>query len=805
VTTLRRALVPLLLAAALSACGGGSSSSAPPSSNEPVPAPWQRTETREACDDFDALRQPFFGDLHIHTRFSADATIYGTKTEPRDAYDFARGAEIPISDADEAPTRRARLERRLDFAAVTDHAEFYGEVDVCTTPGSPVFDINMCRILRQAEPPGEQFLTTVAWLFPAGVDDPFPFHRFCSTPGVDCAGAKVSVWQEIQAAAEEAYDRTSACSFTSFIGYEHTASPGGHHLHRNVIFRNERVPPYAASQVDTAAGGIPHGIWSFIEEACLGAGTGCDAVIIPHNPNLSAGRQFFDPADAADAQRRQDREPLAELHQQKGNSECRFDRLAGRGVGTEDELCAFEQVLYADQRPPSQPPPTIDEYPRRNLIRNALKDGLFFEETLGANPFKFGFIGSTDTHNSTAGNTEEVGFEGGSGNNDATAARQIDDSLDTNPGGLAAVWAEENSRDAIFAALKRRETYATSGTRPLVRFFAGDLEGVRCGAPGFVERAYATGTPMGGDVGAVRGAAGPRFAVLALKDPGTDSQPGTDLQRVQIVKGWLGPEGEPLEAVFDVAGNPDNGADVDPDTCAPRGRGARELCTVWEDPDFDPAQRAFYYARVLENPICRWSTLVCKANGVDPFAADCRSQADAAGAAFSDCCLARESDPFFSPITQERAWSSPIWYRPEAIASVDGGVRFGAGGADRLDLDIHIGRLPGDVDPERDNIHLALDDDGAIYRLVLPAGSLTPDAARHRFTLAAGAVDGVDSAVLELLAAGGARLMLHTAPLDLSAADRVDHIVEVGISIGTYRGTHVRRWQASADTLAPLS
>jgi hypothetical protein len=766
-------LLALLVAACGDDEGGGASMPTPTPTSERV-VPWQRTETREPCDAFDALRQPFFGDLHVHTRYSADASIYGTKAGPRDAYDFARGGEILVSDADEQPTRPVRLARPLDFTAVTDHAEFFGEVDLCTRPESSVYDIRMCNILRQYEPPDRQFGTIIQWLFPAGIDNPPPSLAFCNMPGVDCDAAAVSVWGEMQGAAEEAYDRTATCGFTSFIGYEHTPSRGGRHQHRNVIFRNHHVPPFAYSQLETAAGGVPQGLWTAIEDHCLNDGSGCDAVIIPHNPNLSDGLQFFDPVDRAEAQRRQDREPLAEIFQSKGGSECRFDRLAGRGVGTTDELCTFEQIKSSAEVPGQVPPP-IDSYPRRNLVRNALEDGLLFEATRGANPFRFGFVGSTDTHNANPGNTEEGGFTGLQGNNDATAERQIRDSLAGNAGGLAGVWAEENSRDAIFAALRRRETFATSGSRPVVRLFGGNLDGVSCGAPDFVARAYATGTPMGGELGAVRGAASPRFAVLALKDPGTATTPGVDLQRVQIVKGWVDSDGQTHDAVFDVAGDAANGADVDPDTCTPRGAGSAELCAVWEDPDFDPGQRAFYYARVLENPSCRWSTVVCKQAGVDPLAPDCAVQAAAADPAFAECCLAEADDPFFSPLVQERAWSSPIWYRPEGIALQTGGIRT-PGGA--LELSIELAARPSDIDLASNPVTVELRDDDLILRTQLPARAV------H------GADDGRVTLQVEGKAADGS----------VAAADS---FITTRVEIGDFRTETTRRWHFADRRLAP--
>ena len=621
------------------------------------PPPFERTEQREPCADYASTRQPFFGDLHVHTRYSADAYISGTRGTPRDAYAFARGARVVTPDETEAQTREVQIDRPLDFAAVTDHSEFIGEVTLCTDPDSGVYDADICQQLRGTN---DTFEVTVNWLFPAGIPDPPPSLPFCAEFDVDCDAAAISAWADIQAAAEEAYDRSAACSFTSFVGYEHTASLLGRHMHRNVIFRNERVPISPSSQLETARDGNPQGVWKAIEERCLDAGTGCDAVIIPHNSNLSDGQQFIDPLDAADARRRSEREPLAEVFQLKGSSECRFDRVAGRGVDTEDELCAFEQLTNAHQIP-GIPPPPIDEYPRRNLVRNALKDGLVYEEQLGANPFKFGLIGSTDNHNAIAGAVIE-GIASGQASDGATPTFPLWEGRSNNPGGLAVVWAEENSRDAIFTALRRRETYATSGTRPIVRFFAGAFTDVSCDRSDLVERAYEQGAPMGGTIGPLEGAS-PRFVVHALADAGVPERPGTPLQRIQIVKGWLGADGRPHEKVVDVAGSRGE-AGVAPD-CTPLEEGARELCAVWSDPDFDPTHRSFYYARILELPTCRWNTILCRQAGVDPLSATCASQAEAAGEEFGDCCPDPAGESFYDPLIQERAWTSPIWYRPE--------------------------------------------------------------------------------------------------------------------------------------------
>src|SRR5262249_1720221 len=270
---------------------------------------------------------------------------------------------------------------------------------------------------------------------------------------------------------------------------------------------------------------------------------------------------------------------------------------------------------------------------------------------------------------------------------------------------------------------RRRETYATSGTRPVVRFFTGSLDGVTCGDGAFIERAYETGTPMGGEIGTVRDAKSPRFAVWAQKDPGTASVPGTDLQLIQIVKGGREWGGGPQGKVSDGAGDGGNGAGVDPATWEPTGAGAAELCAVWEDPEFDPAERSFYYARVLENPTCRWSTRVCKAAGVDPFASDCMAQAAGAPAEFADCCLGTTNDPFLSPTIQERAWGSPVWYRPEAIGHLQARLAFGKRpGADALALHATLGSLPQGLDLAAAGLTVRLSDDDDGLAIAVPPG-----------------------------------------------------------------------------------
>jgi hypothetical protein len=764
--------------------------------------PWQRTETREGCGDFDPLRRPFFGDLHVHTSASHDASLRFTRVEPRDAYAFAQGGSVLLPTETGEQTRSVGLERPLDFAAVTDHAEFFGEVRLCTTPGSPAYDVELCAFLRTLSDPATERMEFNFWSIPLAVNNPPPSHAFCDLAGIDCDGAAVSVWQDMQAAAEEAYDRSAQCAFTTFVGYENTAAPLGSHLHRNVIFRNANVPAFPASHLETGEGGAAQSLWTALERDCLDAGIGCEGLTIPHNSNLSGGLRWPDPIDAADARRRQRREPLVEIFQHKAGSECRFDRLAGAGTDTTDELCAFEQDLRASQNP--LPPPPVDAYPRRNLVRNVLKDGLALERRLGTNPFRLGVIGSTDTHAGTPGATEERGWEGHRGVLDATEAGRIqhgqgdDQSVRFNPGGLAVVWAEENSRDALYAGLARRETYGTSGTRPIVRFFGGVLDDVTCGASDFVERAYTTGVSMGGELGPAAGGRAPRFAVLALKDPGTAARPGTDLQRIQVVKGWTDAAGAVHERVVDVAGSSANGAWVDETTCEPTGSGAAELCALWEDPDFDPALEAFYYVRVLENPTCRWSTRTCLGAGVDPFASTCAEQAALLGAPWDFCCLGPGNDAFFSPVVQERAWTSPIWYRPAGVTRLRGAVKFARRpGRDTVKVAARLGRVPAGFDPAASGLVVQV---GTLWAAAAPAPAWR---ATKRGWKLAGTVPGLRRASIRVRGDGTLDVKARSTPLDLSAVVREPQEVTVVLEQGPYVAEHTRRWGAGRRRLAP--
>ncbi|MBI3784147.1 MAG: DUF3604 domain-containing protein [Deltaproteobacteria bacterium] len=606
-----------------------------------------------ACPNRNALRNVYFGDLHVHTTNSFDAHMFDVRTTPPQAYRFARGepASLPPLDNDGNGTTTVHIDRPLDFAAVTDHSEYLGEVETCSTPGSPTYDSPTCQQFRSGG---------VADVRVFGINltgsRPKRFKDICGSDGSTCSDAAGTVWQREQEAAAAAYDR---CSFTSFVAYEYSNARSASTLHRNVIFRNDRV----AFPISVYEQNLPQGLWNELKQTCIDSGSGCDVLAIPHNSNESNGRMFFVEYPGAQslgeqrtqAQLRASIEPLVEVYQHKGSSECR-NGLSGI-IGAADEQCEFEK---------RRPDPVFDCgdgvgqtgaagggcVSRLDYVRGALLAGLKEEIRIGANPYPLGFIGSTDTHNGTPGFTSEETFVGHRGTDDFDLKLRLGHGVLTDggtvfsPGGLAAVWAEENSRSSIFDALRRKETFATSGTRISVRVFGGwDLPAGLCNNADMAQIGYDRGVAMGGTLpNRPTGAGAPTFVVSALRDPGSAARPGRQLQRLQVVKGWIA-DGAAHEQVYDIAGDADNGADVDLQTCMPRGPGADSLCQQWTDPSFDPALHAFYYVRVLENPSCRWNTYLC--NSLAP--ADRQPACD---------------DPTVPKTIQERAWTSPIWYRP---------------------------------------------------------------------------------------------------------------------------------------------
>ena len=600
-------------------------------------------------------RFPFFGDLHVHTAWSLDSYVNFNRVGPRDAYRFALGEPVTLSGG-----RVARIDRPLDFAAVTEHAEYLGELRMCTDETDARYALDICRDIRNEA--GQQSLIDRIYkeLIIRDVLSPNPQREsdLCGADDARCLARAKSVWRELRDIAAE-FNRPGR--FTTFVGYEWTGNTNGNNLHRNIIYGNDRVPALPISYFEA---NTPEKLWRQLQDTCAPP---CEVLAIPHNSNQSNGRQFpameagGSPLRAEWAALRAKTEPLVEIIQAKGESECHT------GVGTVDELCRYEKIerrpLCGEQGAGEDCVPVCTGHSSgpgcvapNNYLRNALKTGLELEQELGVNPYRLGFIGSTDTHNGAPGAVDESDFQGHHGVEDGTPEqrarmpeiKEFTANRVKGSGGLTGLWAEQNTRAALFDALQRREAFATSGTRITLRFFAGwefpdDINGIDDPAA----LGYAYGTPMGGELPPAHDGAQPGFIIWAMKDP-----QGVKLQRVQVIKGWLEQGGGTKEQVYDVvcAGDltpdpatrrcPDNGARVDLSDCSVDMRkGAVELKTLWRDPEFNPRQPAFYYLRVLENPSCRWTTWEALRAGRQPF-------------------------PDISATIQERAWSSPIWYNP---------------------------------------------------------------------------------------------------------------------------------------------
>lgn len=575
------------------------------------------------------LRTALFGDLHVHTSWSVDAYAGGNRLGPNSAYRFAKGEKVELQTGNEA-----QLPVPLDFVALTDHAESF-EILPCTMlPDSPEFDLQLCRDLRAGD---FDQATMLKQAFEAAGVRPQPHQYDICGDDKRCKTNALATWQRVQEVAN-AHDDPGR--FTALIAYEFSSllTEIGM-LHRNVIFRGTEVIPHAISSMDVRN---QRDFFSQLDAACEEP---CDVLTIPHNTNFSWGLTFSrtDEDGAAytneDLERRSRIERLFEVTQQKGNSECQIS------VGASDEDCnvgnIFPRCEGEDDRGCAR---------ESSFLRNVLLDGLALGKETGSNPYKLGVIGSTDTHTSDPGNTrggiptllkpaEGIGFAVDRAMKAASPV--LGPIVNLSPGGLAGVWAEANTRADIFDAMQRRETFATSGSRMRIRFFGGDLPEDVGAREDPIASAYEHGVPMGSDL-LVNGA--PRFWVWAIKDPN-----GPPLDRIQIVKGWV-ENGEQRQSVRDVVCSngrqpgasgkcPKTTADVNLESCERTSKqGASELQITFSDPDFSAEQSAFYYARVLENPSCRWTTRL--ANSAD------------------------KDLPDNLPATvQERGWSSPIWSR----------------------------------------------------------------------------------------------------------------------------------------------
>ena len=574
----------------------------------------------------------YWGDTHLHTSYSPDAFFLGNRTaDPDTAYRWAKG--LPVVH----PSTRARVQigAPLDFLVVSDHAEMLG-IPFGIASGDPALTSTAtgrrwAAMMQQGK--GAQVF-----------EDEFIAALTANTAirDFDDDAIKQAAWTRVVKAAEEHYE---PCSFTSFVGWEWTSTPSGKNLHRVVFTSAGRkkvggIIPFSSLDSD-----VPEDLWDWLSETSHE--TGADFVAIPHNSNLSGGLMFDEvdsegrPIDVAYARARMRWEPVVEVTQIKGDSETH------PSLSPEDELADFERFQHLLKAGGGKAGADEGDYIRSGLLR-----GLQIEQSVDANPYKFGMIGSTDSHTGLA-SAEEFNFWGKTAL-DSTPSTKIDPiamgmrGADMSASGLAAVWAEENTRTAIFAAFKRKEVYATTGPRIRVRFFGGwEFKEKHAKSGKMVNVGYQLGHPMGGDLTAAPEDEAPKFLMYAVRDP-----QGANLDRIQIIKGWVDEEGNTHEQIYDVvlAGNRqyDEAGRPQPVASAVNletGKysdlfGAPTLAGFWEDPDFDRNERAFYYVRVIQVPTPRHTLQDSVALGIDP------------------------GETGRPAILQERAYSSPIWYTP---------------------------------------------------------------------------------------------------------------------------------------------
>ena len=587
-----------------------------------------------ALSESNPERNVYFGEQHLHTSWSFDAFAFGnTLTGPEEFYQYALGQPIRHTGGYEVT-----ITKPLDWGAVTEHSDYMGIIQQANDPESP---------LRKSAP-----LLAEALEFATEKDPMLAFKLLSVTIAtghdIDALSdpAVVSpVWRRIVDIADKYYQPGT---FTTFAAYEWTSTPNSKNLHRNIFFLDtKKVPEVPLTSLDSTD---PLELWRWMDAQ---RAAGNEVLAVSHNANLSDGVMFPTevddrgrPIDPAWAEARLRNEPLTELKQVKGQSETT------PGLSPNDEFANYEvfvwQLLGAEGVPREH----------GSYVRQAYKDGLALEQARGFNPYKFGVVAGSDSH-VTAVPYRQENFFGVHGTVDDTPEKRVGgatvlglNSLTVSPAGLSAVWAEENTREAIFAGMKRKEAYSTSGVRIRLRFFGGwDYAADLVEQPDWIASAYAQGVPMGAEL-PTPNAEAPAFAVRAVKDP--DS---ANLDRIQIVKGWS-KHGQSFEKIYDVAWAGPREPDPNTGKLPPigstvnlatgtysNGIGTVELKAVWSDPDFDPSLDAFYYVRVLEIPTPRWSTIQAVKLGRLP-----------------------PSGPGFGPTIQERAWSSPIWYTPSAAS-----------------------------------------------------------------------------------------------------------------------------------------
>ncbi len=585
----------------------------------------------------------YFGDTHVHTSESMDAGAFGCRLGPKDAYRFAKGEEVTASMGE-----RAQLSRPLDFLVVTDHSDGLGFFPMLLA-GDP-------KML--ADPKGRRWYDMIesgkgaaaaVEIISSFSQGTFP-QAIAPLPGTD---AYRDAWRRIIEAADHANDPGH---FTAFIGYEWTSNTSGDNLHRNVIFRDNGLKAGLVEPLITVkplGSDNPRDLWKWM--AAYEQKTGGEVLAIPHNGNLSNGRMFpvidsftGKPIDREYAEQRAHWERLYEATQIKGDGETH------PFLSPNDEFAAFERWDKGNL--------DLSELKKNDMLqyeyaRSALKNGLKLGQELGTNPYHFGMIGSTDSHTALA-TADQDNFFGKASNSEPSPTRASHPFVKTEKAtimgweqvasGYAGVWATDNTRDALFEAMQRRETYATTGPRMVIRFFGGwDFDAKEAQAPDIAAVGYTHGVPMGGDLSQAPKGKSATFLVRASKDP-----IGANLDRIQVIKGWLDKGGELHEKIYEVAWSGDRKPDPKTGKVPPVGDtvdvkaatwtnsiGAAELATVWKDPDFDASQRAFYYARVLDIPTPRWTAYDAERFGVK-MEKDVPMQA------------------------QQRAYTSPIWYTP---------------------------------------------------------------------------------------------------------------------------------------------